>query len=302
MSTNGRIVAALAALACAAIPALGACEQILDIQPVPVPDGGDAGDGQVSDVASEAAPDGGATCGTLGFACCDAGVCTDGTQCVDGTKGPRCVAFAGAFENVAPTGCAPNSCVDPNPVTGACTCPSPAASSSSYIDVSCGDPSAPTHLDGTFDLCAIATRPAGSDWAGAFLSADIASCEPGADAGCMMPNPLTGACTCPDVDAGVEALQLRVFVPGAVQDGGCQNPDLGGNFTVCLPQVKPTSLFGVYEKDAFGACRKFSKSLQGCNCPSNTLRSELRSVEETPDGCSSSCLYPQTTITFCVAI
>ena len=144
--------------------------------------------------------------------------------------------------------------------------------------------------------------PTGTDWAGAFLSADIPSCEPSTDAGCMMANAFTNACSCPADDASVESVPLRVFVPGYTQDGGCQNGALGGTLTVCLPRTTPTTLVGVFEQDALNNCRVHSGSLQGCNCPQGTTPSIVRTIEEAPPGCTSGCTFPQTTITFCMAL
>jgi hypothetical protein len=279
------------------------CEQLLDIQPVPVPDGSllDAAAEAMNETSTDAPP---STCGAFGQPCCDGGGCSTG-QCLSMEAGARCVAFAGAYEKASTTTCGVvQGCVNGNAATSSCACPFGWAPQSAPFDVACNDSvSAPSHLDGELNLCGISTMPTGTDWAGAFLAADIPSCEPSTDAGCMMANAITGACSCPGNDASVEAVQLRVFVPGYL-DAGCQNGALGGALTVCLPRnTQPTTLVGVFEKDGLGVCRVHSASLTGCSCPTGTTPSIVRSIQESPQGCTNNCTsYPETTITFCMAL
>lgn len=288
---------------------VASCEQILGIQPVPVPDAmvdvmaseTSTSDGGVGD-AGDAAP---SNCGAFGQPCCDGGACGGGAQCLVGADaGSRCVAFGGTFEKASTTTCGVVSgCVNGNPAAGgACACPAGwTQPQSSAFDVACNDSlTAPSHLTGELDFCSGATMPAGSDWGGAFVSADIPACEPG-NVACIMKNPFTNDCTCPTVDAGVESVALRVFVPGYVQDGGCQNPELGGTLTVCLPKVTPTTLLGVFEQDGTGVCRVHSQALTGCGCPQGSS-AVVRSIEEAPQGCTNTCTFPLATITFCMAL
>ncbi len=290
---------ALALSASAITFALGvaSCEQILGIQPVPVPDGAifDAVSTETSTSdAGDAAP---SNCGAFGQPCCDGG-CSSG-QCLETADASRCVAFAGTFETNA-NSCNTPVCPYPNVFSSACQCPPGWPSTTSGIDVGCNDASAPTHLSGAVQFCAAATMPPGSDWAGAYVNADIPGCVPGSDAGCMMANPYTGTCSCPVDDGGMEAFGARVFVPGTLVDGGCANGFLGGLMTICMPQsAKPTTIYGVYETDVLGGC-KHSSRLNGCSCPAGTI-AQVRTIEEYPAQCTSSCSFPQATITFCMA-
>ncbi len=237
-------------------------------------------------------------CGTLGIACCAGNTCSDGSSCVTGSGGARCVPFAGAFEKVASTTCGAPACL-PNPLTGACSCPGAFPSSQSVIDEGCGDPAAPQHQTAQLALCGIASPLPNSEWGGAFVVADIADCEPATSPpGCLMQNPITHDCTCPN---GAEVVSLRVFVPGtAVANTVCpgttgQVDYLGGALYVCLmPVAQPVSLAGVFQLDHDGSCRTHSTSLAGCGCPTGTVASSLTSIDELGTG------FPQTQITFCV--
>ncbi len=290
------------AMVAIAVALSAGCEQLLGISPVPVPDGSVLdGANETSSDAGDAAP---STCGAFGQPCCDGGGCSAG-QCLPMEAGARCVAFAGTYEKASSTSCGVvQGCVNGNPASSSCGCPLGWTPQSTSFDVGCNDSlTAPSHLNGELDFCGISTMPTGTDWAGAFLAADIPSCEPNTDAGCMMANAFTGACSCPGNDASVESVQLRVFVPGYL-DAGCQNPDLGGQLTVCLPRnTKPTTLVGVFEKDGLGACRVHSESLADCSCPQGATPSIVRTIEEAPAGCTNNCTsYPEATITFCMAL
>jgi hypothetical protein len=162
------------------------------------------------------------------------------------------------------------------------------------LDEGCG--SAKPNSTSSFALCESKSAPEDGDWAGAFLVADIAGCEPTATNGCMMPDSITGTCSCP---ADATETDLRVFVPGTL-GAACVNSYLGAKLGVCLrsnPQI--TSVSGVYQRDDDGHCRAFSSGLTGCTCPSGTLISSLRSIAEKAG--TTTFAPVSTTISFCLA-
>lgn len=232
-------------------------------------------------------------CGVLGIACCTGGTCSDGTACSSG----RCVAFAGSYEKTNDTSCGAPACI-PNAVTGTCGCPANFPAVHSAIDEGCGAPTAPTHLTAQLSLCSISTIPANSEWGGAYVEADIPECEPATSPpGCLMPDAMTGDCTCP---AGAENVALRTFVPGTATvnstcPGTVGQPDfLGGNLHVCLlPVAQPISIAGVFQRDQDGSCRAHSSGLAGCACPAGSVASSVTSIDELGTG------FPLTQITFC---
>jgi len=236
------------------------------------------------------------TCGMIGARCCNDTSCSDGSTCLALSGRSRCVGFAGTFESNPAPSCGFSPCLESNPLAAACACPSGLVPSSVMLDIGCGDPLLAANQTGTAAVCAIATQPPGSDFAGLFVVADIAACEPTTTGGCMLPDPITGTCTCP---AGVEQFSARVFVPGTIGPG-CTNGFLGATLGVCLPTgVAQASLLGVYQLDADQHCRAFSNSLAGCTCPAGSLVSSLRTlVDKQPSG---SFIPVESTIAFCLA-
>jgi hypothetical protein len=224
-------------------------------------------------------PDLAIPCGHVGQPCCNGG-CVDGSQCLSGTQGGRCAVFGGAFQANAGMQCL-GACQNGNPYDAQqCLCPPGFfdAALTAWVEDDC-----PTldHYPSMADLqfCTIdSIMPAGSDWAGAFAQDDAAGmCAQG----CRMPNPFTGACSCPP---NTEQLGFRTFVPG-----NCGAP-IGATLAICLvPVPTPVSIAGGFEIDdvacpgdlgATGRCRYHSGALADCQCPANTVAVDLRAREE----------------------
>jgi len=235
-------------------------------------------------------------CGVVGAPCCTTGAaCSDGSTCLAAGGRSRCVAFAGAYEiNPEPT-CGASPCLAADMFGGACACPTGFVATTTPIDTGCGPAIGTSNQTGTMDVCAIATMPPGTDWGGMYVTGDLPACEPGAIDGCLTPNAMTGACTCP---ATSENVAMRIFVP-AMMNPSCTNDYIGGMLHACLERgVAQSSIAGVFELDADGYCEAHSDSLAGCECPAGTLASPLRSVAE--QHATTPLVFVQTTITFCL--
>jgi len=113
--------------------------------------------------------------------------------------------------------------------------------------------------------------------------------------GCMTPNPVTHACSCPGT---TQPVNLRVFVPGT----GCANSFLGGTLAMCLdPNVAVASIRGVFEDDPDGMCRVPITGL-GCKCPAGSVESKLRTVtDRVVNTNTGAVVFFRSTITMCLA-
>lgn len=244
------------------------------------------------------------SCGVIGAACCDGATCTDGTQCLTGSNGlTKCAAFAGAFETAPPNTCSPAQleCAG-NPLTGGCACPAGFSATSTNFDVGCPQ-GAPQLLIGPASFCEVSTLLPNSDWAGAFVLADLAECEPSGNS-CLLTNTYTGSCSCP---GSITPTVFRIFVPG-LSGSDCEigtgANSIGGLLELCLPDTPPITLAGVYELDPTkssgdaNGCDVFSSNLSGCACPTGAVAATLSTVRDDPVG--SNTTYPTAQIVFCL--
>lgn len=275
--------------------ALAACDGVFGLDSVPAVQP----DGVVIDAPTITRPDAPAgVCGLVGTDCCSTGsaACTDGSQCLTVGAGARCVVLAGGFEVPSATnGCATApGCEADNPfVNTPCTCPARFAKQDLVIDDGCGPDTAPANSLATVSACAPAIAPASTDFGGWYLSADLPECVPGNPIdGCMTPNPITHACSCP---GATQPVKLRTFVPGT----GCANGFLGGTLAMCLdPTVAVASIRGVYEIDPDMTCR-LPMPGYGCRCPAGSVESSLRVV--TDRLVNNTTVFMRSTITMCLA-
>jgi hypothetical protein len=234
-------------------------------------------------------------CGVVGAPCCDATTCSDGSSCLAVANRTRCIAFAGTYQTSADTQCGA-ACLDDDRFAGGCACPSGFTSVAFDIDEGCGPPALPANATGTVTACTSTTLPPNSDWAGMYVQADIADCEPTTSNGCIVPNAITSSCACPP-DA--ERVALRIFVPGT-PGPTCSNGYLGATLGVCLARgVAQASVVGVYQLDADTTCRTYSSGLSGCACPAGSIVSQLRTIEEAA-GAGSGFTPVESTIAFCL--
>ncbi|MBN1774037.1 MAG: hypothetical protein JXB32_22450 [Deltaproteobacteria bacterium] len=218
----------------------------------------DAADGCEADLASSVAH-----CGECGHACdappnadprCMAGVC--GFACRPGfvELGPRCAAFGGAHLRAE---CRGETCRNPNPFTGDCSCPPGFVGSSTFRIVNdCTDP---TYVWADLRFCSAPSLAAGSDWGGAYHLHDSGLCAVG--------NPYTGRCTCP---AGFVPISWRV------ETADFRWSSVG----LCWsPSATEVTFAGAFEVGDVGSpCLVSNPETGGCSCPADAMRVDYRGI------------------------
>lgn len=232
----------------------------------------DPSDGCDTDVRTDTS-----NCGACGNACpippnatatCAAGAC--GLACWDGFArvGTKCATFGGSFV-IDDAGC--TACATPNALGGTCGCPAGfgTMSTARILDDCSG-----IH-GGLLTFCASSAK-VGSDWNGAYEVDDAADCT----AGCRMPNPRTGACSCP---SGSQPIVLRTLV-----DTSCGNI-IGSSLVLCHAAAAPITTFGgAYQLDDAVAgslgCRTPNPRTGACTCPAGTSVKLHRVVVDGPIG------------------
>ncbi|HEY3446849.1 MAG TPA: hypothetical protein VGK67_10820 [Myxococcales bacterium] len=202
-------------------------------------------------------------------ACDAAGACAP-SACDPGfvasASGQGCTNFGGGFQHNA-SACL--SCGAENPLTLACTCPAGFSEQSLRVVSDCAGAGTATGSD--WRLCQLAAFSAESDYGGAFQVDDAVACG----AGCRVPNPVTGDCSCP---AGTQALVAE----GLTDSSTCPTEVLRTQLTLCVATAAPLVAFGgAYQVDDAVAgglgCRAPNPRTGACTCPAGTTaRPRLR--------------------------
>jgi hypothetical protein len=217
------------------------------------------------------------SCGGFGDACCD-GACDEGA-CHRG----RCVAFAGAYaEPMTCDGCTelpngPNNEVPAStiPFLGACACPdgfgtSPGVPATSDYCPEDGVLHTPTDLR----FCQVGSLPAESDWTGVYATTTSQSCGVGGAAGCLVPNPYTGDCACPD---GSDEMVAHTWAP-CDRDATSDDPiDIHVCISLGVPAVDFGGAFQTRWTQGGAICEAGNPRAQdACECPQGFVPEYLR--------------------------
>jgi hypothetical protein len=184
------------------------------------------------------------TAGSCGFDCETGFVLLDGA----------CVAFGGAYLFAE---CGGGVCRNPNPATGACSCPPGfTASPASRIVNDC---TGGAYVWANLYFCSAPSFAAGSDWGGAYYLYDSGTCAVG--------NPYTGRCTCP---AGTAPISWRV------EHGSMRLASVG----LCWsPTAVEQTFAGAFEVGDVGSpCLVANPETGACSCPSGAVRSNYRGI------------------------
>jgi hypothetical protein len=235
--------------------------------------------GQSSGSQGAGAMGGGPDCG-LGDACCDNGGCTRGI-CSHG----RCVAFAGAYQDIAMCAgvCASQATL---PFLDACECPAAATGDGPhpYLTDTCAG--AELNTPAEMMLCSASNLGgdlAGSDWGGAYRRALDPNCF-GSDTtdDCVFKNPHTQACTCP---YGFTPVVTRAYAQCSAGSSG--NTESVAEHVFCVPTTNPINTFGgVFQMRDNGGqqvCEVTNPRTGSCTCPDPTSLQGLR-VTSAVDG------------------
>lgn len=274
------------------VVALAGCDKLFSLDTVPI---------QAPDAPSIDAPlrpDAPAgACGLVGTPCCATGTDCTASVCLHSGASSRCVANAGAFGVQTLNACGTSEC-DADPFTGQCTCPVGFIEEPNSIDGGCGaDLSNPMHSLTKLSMCVANAFTADSDWGDYFIQSDIPACTPATPDGCVSPNHITGACSCP---APTTPVPLRIFIQGTPNGSTCTNGWLGAALTLCLnPNVAAASVLGVYELDPDNTCRT-SFPMGDCHCPGGALTSTIPVFTDRPLG-NVGVTFMRSTITLCLA-
>ncbi len=188
-------------------------------------------------------------CGVPGTPCCREGT---GAACAIGAclRG-RCEAFAGLWARSEPLACTPGGCALRNPYTAGCSCPE--GFEAWEFDELRGPCDAEGGTDGAFSLrlCLGSGRLGTSAFGGMWL-------RTGAD--CLVPDPWTGDCRCPE---GSEPLETTA----ALADG--RDARIG----LCIgPGFGEESFAGAYllGPEGPGGCTSPNPWTGRCQCPAGS--------------------------------
>lgn len=207
----------------------------------------------------------GPPCGAMGEACCEEAACDEGA-CLLG----RCVAFAGAFIDG-------QECEECPSVLQAlsCGCPDGFELGPALPLLSSGcikDTEKPWAEDEMYVCQATAYVPGRSDWGGAFLRNDSDGCGGGPN--CVVPNPYTEECGCPEQSTLVETVVYG-------HCGAAETPDPPPAFKLgfCIGDAEPRTFGGVVYSEA-PTCLLPHPETGSCACPEEFSLSSLRVISQ----------------------
>ena len=201
-------------------------------------------------------------CGGLGQPCCSSGTACGAGSCLSG----HCVDFAGGYQvdDVA-SSCA-GACHVANPFTNTCSCPSGFAATCYRVIDDCAGGG--TQSGSLACLCSPPGGFPGGSFGGAFERDDGVNCN----VGCRIPNPYTGACSCP---AGTGDVPLRTIV-----DTPCPGTLIGAVIVACVGSGPATTFGGVWQNDdgpaCTSSCRTANPRTGGYSCASGFSRQAFR--------------------------
>lgn len=212
-----------------------------------------AASGTACEVANGTAACDGA--GACAVSACDAGFAPLGSGCAN---------LAAGFQKNS-SACL--SCGASNPFGAACTCPTGFGDQALRVVSDCAG--AGTLIGSELHLCQTTGLSAEADFGGAYQQDDAGPCS----TGCRVPNPVTGACSCP---AGTAPVTARSYADSAT----CPTQVVLTRLTLCVSTTAPvTSFAGAYQQDdsvpgGLG-CRAANPRTSDCTCPTGTT-SKLR--------------------------
>jgi hypothetical protein len=221
---------------------------------------------------------GGAPVCGLGDACCDGGTCTRGI-CSHG----RCVAFAGAYEDIdmCVGACVPEATM---PYLEECACPGVSLVNGPhpYLTDVCAGQKLPD-TPGDMMLCTatnLGDDLMGSDWGGAFRRTEEPECFGPAFGNCVFQNPYTQDCSCPP---DFTEVQTFAYAPCVAESG---LTDAIAEHVFCVPNNASIITFGgLFQERDNGVgqpiCEVINPRTGDCTCPSPTSQQGLRVINTT---------------------
>ncbi|MBI5548664.1 MAG: hypothetical protein HY901_32685 [Deltaproteobacteria bacterium] len=170
-----------------------------------------------------------------------------------------CSSFGGGFQT---NDSACLSCGAPNALASGCACPAGFTDQRLRSVSDCAGEG--TYVGTWMHLCQAAAFSGETDYGGAWQEDLDATCG----AGCRSPNPVTGACSCPNGTVALVATALTDSV-------ACPTEILGTRIALCVNTSAPITRFGgAYQVDDTApsglTCRAPNPRTGACSCPAGT--------------------------------